>query len=579
MSVVLCALCFVSCSGDKSNGTETDTSDIAPNGTQDCFCPDGTTSTQKAKTDGSGWEACDCIYYTPWCDSNTQLCWQDPQKDPSYDDQGVTSQDAVRYCEQLDIAGYDDWRLANIDELRGLLKGNADTELGGDCPVTQGSVMADSQRMTCLGGDGLKGPGLGGCYWDPELTGTCDKPDPAAQGHALEYWATNPAKDDPDHWIAYVSFDNAAVGFNHINSFGDVRCVRGGPSPEVKCEEGDKTTCTPGETEKCECSKNQEGARVCADDGSCFGPCECTGFTPEESFADVCPTCDKLVLTIKMPEQLDHAPHELMAFLYSAEDYEFPPMRPPDGGNSNNQVINPEIDFDNPYVMTVPGCTYYRESCLSGDYYLFVALYMEERWPPIPENEDYWWGMNAEPITFPFDGDAHQEDEVEMEILLSPVGATVCPDDKPHECPDGSCEASEADCCPEDKPNKCADGTCAETPEECAGDDCSPSDDQVLTCRYKSTFINDNCADFPISEGWTEADVDSHCRKQQGANAATVVVTQGDSCLVEKGSLNGVTRCAAKAAGKSWYAYNTPAFVCTTFLSGNNQPGPFCDEY
>ncbi|MCP4602529.1 MAG: DUF1566 domain-containing protein [Proteobacteria bacterium] len=568
-------LCINSCSNDSPDNSD----DEKLSGTQKCFCPDGTTSTQMAKTDGSGWEACGCTYYTIWCDPDTDFCWQDPQKDPDYEDQGVTSIDAVRYCEDFDIGGYDDWRLADIDELRGLIQGNTDTEPGGACPVTLGSAMTEAQNLSCLGGEEKKGLGLGGCYWNKELTGTCDKPDPAAQGHYLEYWATTPASDDPDHWIAYVSFDNAAVGFNHVHSFGDVRCLRKGPSPEVRCEEGDQTICTPGETGQCNCSDSQEGAQVCDSDGTCFGPCECTGFIPEDDFTDACPDCDKLVLTIKVPEKLDRAPHELMAFLYSAENYEFPPMRPPDGGNSENQLLNPDIDLNSPHVMTVPGCTYYRENCLEGDYYLFVALYMDKRWPPIPEDEDYWWGMNAEPIAFPFNESDHKKDVKEMEILLSPVSEAVCPDDKPFRCTDGSCETAESECCPEDKPYKCADGTCVATSEECGGDNCSPNDSEVLTCRYRSTFIVDNCADFPISAGWIEADVESHCKRQQGANAATVVVTQGQSCLVEKGALNGVNRCVTKTSGKTWYPYNTPAFVCTGFLSGKNESGPFCDEY
>jgi len=200
--------------------------------TQQCFCPDGSTSLQYCKTDGSGWESCDCISHTIWCDDETGLCWQDPQKDPYYGDEGVVSQDAVRYCDELVFDGYDDWRLPNIDELRTLIQGNQDTETDGACPVTEGSSMEDAVVEACLGGEDLGGPGLGGCYWDPELTGLCDKEDPAGgPGHSLEYWATTPAANDPDHWIAYVFFDSAAVGFNHINSFGDVRCVRDAPSP------------------------------------------------------------------------------------------------------------------------------------------------------------------------------------------------------------------------------------------------------------------------------------------------------------------------------------------------------------
>ncbi len=492
----------------------------------------------------------------------------------------MTSQDALRYCENLALGGYEDWRLPNIDELRRLLRGNADTEFGGSCPVTDGSALADSQNFSCLGGDALAGPGPTGCYWNPELTGTCDKADPAAQGHYLEYWATNAAVDDPEHWIAYVSFDSGAVGFNHINSYGDVRCVRDAPSPPILCEQGDASACTAGETRQCNCSPGQSGAQSCGVDRRCFGPCECTGFTPSESITDACPSCDSLTVTVNVPERLERAPHELMVFLYAAEGYLFPPMRPPDGGTSDNQVLQPLIDLDNPYGMTLPGCSYYRESCLYGDYYLFVALYMEAKWPPIPAQGDYWWGMDSEPITFPLDGDAHESRVDAMEVTLVPVGGIICPQDRPHECPNGSCVANVEECCPDDRPHKCADGSCVAEPDECnTGSDCSPADDQVLTCRYQSLFVADNCADFPISQGWSDAEVNTSCTGMQGADPATVVVQQGNSCLVEKGALDGVTRCVADSAGKAWYAYDTPEFVCGPFLFGVLEQGPFCEPY
>ncbi|MBW2651702.1 MAG: hypothetical protein JRC57_01265, partial [Deltaproteobacteria bacterium] len=47
---------------------------------QECFCPDGTVGNQVCRSDGSGWESCDCTYYSVWCDDEADLCWQDPQK-------------------------------------------------------------------------------------------------------------------------------------------------------------------------------------------------------------------------------------------------------------------------------------------------------------------------------------------------------------------------------------------------------------------------------------------------------------------------------------------------------------------
>jgi hypothetical protein len=367
-------------------------------------------------SDGRGWEDCACTNYTVWCDPDTDLCWQNPQKDAyDYDDAGLTQPDAIRYCKELVFGGYSDWRLPDIDELRTLLRGNEPTMTDGDCPLTEGSLMDDMSHEACSENMEYGGPGPGGCYWPPELSGTCDKPDPASVGHPLEYVSSTVASDNED-WVGCILFDNGAVAFNHIHSYAEVRCVRDAPTPVVTCADGRAETCTPGATRQCDCSENQTGAQVCTDDGSCFGPCECTGFDPSPPITDVCDQCDKVELTIKVPEKLQITPKVLMTFLYSAEGWTFPPSRPPDGGTDYNQVIDPEIDLDKPFEMTVPGCTYYREKCLSGDYYLYASLLQEEKMPPTPQDGDYWWGMNQEPITL----GSGQAQVIEMEIELVP---------------------------------------------------------------------------------------------------------------------------------------------------------------
>ena len=83
--------------------------------TQSCFCPDDTTGVQSCRTDGSGWEDCECTVYRIWNDPVTDISWQDPQKDAyDYDDIGLQQPDALRYCEELVMGGYDDWRLPDI---------------------------------------------------------------------------------------------------------------------------------------------------------------------------------------------------------------------------------------------------------------------------------------------------------------------------------------------------------------------------------------------------------------------------------------------------------------------------------
>ena len=388
---------------------------------QECFCPEGTASNQVCRSDGSGWETCDCTTYSIWCDDTTGICWQDPQKD-AYDleDPGLTQPDALRYCDELVMGGYDNWRLPTIDEMRTVIAGNPPVEAGGVCPMTEGSSRDDMGDEACGPIASCEGPGMGGCYWIPEFTGTCcDKPDPASVGHPLEFVSSTVASDNED-WVGCVLYDNGAVSFNHIHSYADVRCVREAPTPPVMCEDGEAEACVPGETRQCTASNGKTGAQACADDGLCFGPCESTQFTPSPDITDICDQCDQIQLTIKVPEKLTVKPAQIMAFLYAADEGEwtFPPMRPPDGGTEDNQVINPDIDVDKPYEMTVPACTYYRENCIAGEYYLLVFLLNEEKMPPFPTDGEYAWGMVQEPIIL---GDGEQK-MIEKEVTLVPCG-------------------------------------------------------------------------------------------------------------------------------------------------------------
>jgi hypothetical protein len=532
---------------------------------KECFCSDGRVSVQDCRVDGSGCESCECAQYSIWCDPDTKLCWQDPQREAfNYDDIGVTAKEAIQYCEELMLGGYDDWRIPTITELRSLLAGTPETLPGGPCPVDADCTFMDSWDPSCIGSAFGKGPGVDGCYLKEGLTGTCNKPDRFSAGHYLEIWALESATDD-ERWISSIMPEIGGVCFNHTCSVGDVRCVRGTPSDPVTCVE--QSDCSPGDTRKCECKGYQQppGAQVCNDEGTCWGPCECTGHTRDpqitpECYNDICPRSDKLELTIDIPEgmEIPSEPHMLIAFLYDADRWEFPPSRPPDGGNQHDQIIKPGMP---PYQMTVPACTYYGEYSLNGNYQIYIHLQMVEKFPPIPVTGDYYWGNKQPPFTFPLSGSEHQATSRAVQITLEPVGQGDCPDDKPI---------------------KCSDGTCVKETSECAG--CGegkpvPDDSPVLTCRYVSTFVNDNCADFPINQGWTSAEVEAFCKGQQGADASTVVVTQGKSCMVEKGMTSDSKRCVTDESGKTWYAYGVPGFVCSTFMGGENQSGPFCEEY
>ena len=408
--IAVCVMCCISCQKY-----------CEPGATQPCAGIDGIEREQVCREDGSGWEPCGSVRNLYWTDPATNLSWQNPQKDAyTKGDGGVTQPDAIRYCQELELGGYDDWRLPNIDELRTLVRGNPPAEANGDCPLIEGSPREDMLDNACSPIEEYGGPGVDGCYWPPELSGTCNKPDPAAKGHPLEYCSSTVSKDDPA-WIADVMFDNGAVCFNHILSLAEVRCVRTGPTTAVKCADGAADACAPGETRQCTATNGKSGAQICADDGTCWGPCESSAFIPSPPVTDVCPQCDQVKVTIKVPEKLAVPPKQVMVFLYAPEtdgSWVFPPGRQPDGGTTDNQVMDPDIDVNKPLTVTVPGCAFYRDKCLTGDYYLLVILLNSEKMPPYPADGEYAWGMVQEPITL---GDGPQK-TIEREVMLVPCG-------------------------------------------------------------------------------------------------------------------------------------------------------------
>ncbi|MDX1778893.1 MAG: hypothetical protein R3339_08420, partial [Thermodesulfobacteriota bacterium] len=74
----------------------------------------------------------------------------------------------------------------------------------------------DISNPACGPATDYQGPGAGGCYWVPELTGTCDKDDPADEGdRPIETVSSTVASDDL-FWVGDVLFHEGSVVFNHI---------------------------------------------------------------------------------------------------------------------------------------------------------------------------------------------------------------------------------------------------------------------------------------------------------------------------------------------------------------------------
>jgi len=335
--------------------------------------------------------------YSIRCDGAAGLCWQDPQRDATNAaDPGLVAGEAARYCDELELGGYDDWRLPDSDELRALVAGNPATQPGGQCKLTIGGDRNETLFRACAGGDPGNGPGASGCYLSPQLTGSCTKAGPEYATQFLEHWASNRPSDDADGWQAYLSFDRGALGYNHINSAGDARCVR--EEDSLAAAENFVTT-----------QENLLPANNFVADV----------FDMEKH--DACLAADKLVLNISLPKPLNSQPAMLMVFLYNAEQWKFPPAGPPDGGTDYNTIREPQFPADGTLTTVLPGCTFYREAVLSGEYRVFVQLLMHNRRPPMVAAGDYYWGSNTDVIIMPLNGASHRGARRTLDIVLWPV--------------------------------------------------------------------------------------------------------------------------------------------------------------
>lgn len=191
-----------SSSGSTSRGDST-TGGVTDEGTTESSGAP-TTSSGATETGASSGDSTGAVDACSFVDPDTGLCWQEP---PAPE---LMMWDAAKvYCEQLDL------RLPTVQELASLSRGCATSV----CPVEDPACLAPSCRagQECLGCMELGGPGPGGCYWDPALTGPCDW-----------YWTASGVEGAPyDAWFIYFQVGSVDWGAQSIPK--QVRCVRADP--------------------------------------------------------------------------------------------------------------------------------------------------------------------------------------------------------------------------------------------------------------------------------------------------------------------------------------------------------------
>ena len=147
-----------------------------------------------------------------WTDVSTGLMWQNP---PSFKYYKWNA--AEFYCGALSLAGFSDWRLPSITELRTIIR---------DCPWTEWD-----SGTNCAVGDGCLSKSCydsESCRWCPDYEGTsngCYWPDEMLGPPCPFYWSSS--RVDGDAVYAWgVSYFVGLLLNMPINSSYHVRCVR-----------------------------------------------------------------------------------------------------------------------------------------------------------------------------------------------------------------------------------------------------------------------------------------------------------------------------------------------------------------
>jgi hypothetical protein len=195
-----------------------DASGVCQPGNTNAVCGTGGVTCFACSPAGNNCESGECSTAV-WTDPITGYMWQNGATvgSDTYD-----QSDAASYCAGLSWGGYDSgWQLPDIDQLRSLIRGCADTQTGGACGVTDSCLDASCLNAACFACT-CCGPGPGGAFWPPEIT-----------GNLIWYWSSSPVEDPGCDcvWWWTVDFyngygDGGDVEESENEYFPTARCVR-----------------------------------------------------------------------------------------------------------------------------------------------------------------------------------------------------------------------------------------------------------------------------------------------------------------------------------------------------------------
>ena len=149
-----------------------------------------------------------------WTDPDTGFMWQLNKI------VGLHWDKSYLHCSALEFAGYDDWRLPTISELRTLIRGCGKTITGGECKVTDSctSRVECWNSSSCGGCHPPYGPSENGNYW-PDVFDVFT-------GWSTYFWSSTIPEDDDEGRAWSVAFSDASIIDYYVYNSQWARCVR-----------------------------------------------------------------------------------------------------------------------------------------------------------------------------------------------------------------------------------------------------------------------------------------------------------------------------------------------------------------
>lgn len=204
LAIFLCAvLAFIACGDDDDDDNDNDDNDDNDDAADDDDNDDAADDDDDDDDDDSGGDV--------WTDSTTGLMWQNGEDCCERHEW----EEAIAYCENLSLGGFDNWRLPTISELRSLIRGCDATATGGSCGVTDSCLDSSCWNHDCSGCEDAEGP-ADGCYWPSEIKSDC----------TYYYFWSSSAVEDLDDTVWDIHFSNGHLSLNMDYFDYNVRCVR-----------------------------------------------------------------------------------------------------------------------------------------------------------------------------------------------------------------------------------------------------------------------------------------------------------------------------------------------------------------